>query len=164
MPNLLIVANCPSPNTRKLWQAVQDGATNANAANAADADNADPGGVQTRHLEPLDAGPDDVLWADGIVLGTTENFGAMSGLVKDFLERIYYPCLEKTAGLPAAVYIKGGLDGQGAKTGVERILTGLKWKLVRPTVVFKGEYREEFRAQCEELGALMAAGLEARIF
>jgi len=155
MPNLLIVANCPSPNTRTLWQAVYDGATGISA---------DTGGVQIRHLQALDAGPDDVLWADGIVLGSTENFGALSGLVKDFLERIYYPCLEKTEGLPAAVYIKGGLDGQGAKTGVERILTGLKWKLVRPTVVLKGEYRDQFRAQCEELGALMAAGLDSRIF
>jgi len=153
MPNLLIVANCPSPNTRKLWQAVQDGANH-------------PGiqGVTVRALEPLAAGPDDVLWADGIVLGSTENFGAMSGLVKDFLERIYYPCLEKTPGLPAAVYIKGGLDGQGAKTGIERILTGLKWKLARPTLVLKGDYQDQFRTDCERLGALMAAGLEAGIF
>jgi len=120
--------------------------------------------VAIRAREPLAAGPDDVLWADGIVLGTTENFGAMSGLVKDFLERIYYPCLEKTQGLPAAVYVKGGLDGQGAKTSVERILTGLKWKLVRPTLVFRGEYRAEFRAECEGLGELMAAGLDAQIF
>lgn len=153
MPNLLIVANCPSPNTRKLWQAVDAGARHPHL-----------GGVETRPREPLDAGPDDVLWADGIVLGSTENFGAMSGLVKDFLERIYYPCLEKTEGLPAALYIKGGLDGQGAKTGIERIFTGLKWKLVRPTLVFKGDYRDQFRAQCEELGQLMAAGLDARIF
>lgn len=153
MPNLLIVANCPSPNTRKLWQAVADGARHPDIA-----------GVEIRAREPLDAGPDDVLWADGIVLGSTENFGAMSGLMKDFLERIYYPCLARTEGLPAAVYIKGGLDGQGAKTGIERILTGLKWKLVRPTRVFKGEYRAEFHAECEELGKLMVAGLEARIF
>lgn len=153
MPNLLIVANCPSPNTRKLWQAVADGARHP-----------DLSGVEVRPLQPLDAGPDDVLWANGIVLGSTENFGALSGLVKDFLERIYYPCLEKTAGLPAAVYIKGGLDGQGAKTGVERILTGLKWNLVRPTLVLKGDYRPQFHAECEELGATMAAGLEAGIF
>ncbi|MDD9857746.1 MAG: flavodoxin family protein [Gammaproteobacteria bacterium] len=153
MPNLLIVANCPSENTRKLHQAVHAGACHREIS-----------GVETRLREPLEAGPGDVLWADGVILGTTENFGAISGLVKDFLERIYYPCLEKTEGLPAAVYVKGGLDGQGARTGVERILTGLKWKLVRPTLVFKGAYREEFRAQCEELGQLMAAGLEARIF
>ena len=153
MPNLLIVANCPSENTRKLLQAVRTGARHG-----------DIQGIETRACEPLDAGPDDVLRADGVILGSTENFGYMSGLVKDFLERIYYPCLEKTAGLPAAVYVKGGLDGQGAKTSLERILTGLKWKLVQPTVVLKGDYRAEFLTECEQLGTFMAAGLESRIF
>ena len=153
MPNLLIVANCPSDNTRKLHQAVYDGARHR-----------DIRGVDIKALQPLEAGPAEVLWAHGILLGTTENFGAMSGLVKDFLERIYYPCLDKTEGLPAAVYVKGGLDGEGAKTSVERILTGLKWKLVQPTLVLKGDYCDDFRHQCEQLGTLMAAGLEAGIF
>lgn len=153
MPNLLIVANGPSENTRALRQAAYTGACHA-----------DISGVTTRLYDPPDAGPDEVVWADGILLGTTENFGYMSGLIKDFLERIYYPCLEKTAGLPAAVYVKGGLDGQGAKTSTERILTGLKWKLVQPTLVLTGDYHPEFAAQCEQLGTLMAAGLDARIF
>ena len=153
MPNLLIVANCPSDNTRKLQQAVYAGACHG-----------DSPGVETRVFEPPDAGPEEVLWADGLILGTTENFGYMSGLVKDFLERIYYPCLEKTPGLPVAVYVKGGLDGQGAKTSVERILIGLKWKLAQPTLVLKGEYKDEFQTECEQLGMLMAAGLEAGIF
>ena len=153
MPNLLIVANCPSDNTRKLHQAVQAGATSAQF-----------NGIEVRALQPLDADAEDVLWANGVVLGTTENFGHISGLVKDFLERIYYPCLEKTEGMPVAVYVKGGLDGQGAKTAIERILTGLKWKSVQPTLVLKGEYRDEFRAECEQLGMLMAAGLESAVF
>lgn len=114
--------------------------------------------------DPLDAGPEEVLWANALVLGTTENFGYMSGLIKDFLERIYYPCLEKTEGLPVAVYVKGGLDGEGAKNSVARIMTGLKWKPVQPTLVLKGKYRPEFLSQCTELGALMSAGLEANIF
>ncbi len=153
MPNLLIVANCPSENTRKLRQAVCEGARHK-----------DIQGVEIRVFDPLEAGPEEVLWADGIILGTTENFGYMSGLIKDFLERIYYPCLEKTQGLPVAVYVKGGLDGQGAKTSVERILTGLKWKSVQPTLVLKGEYQDEFPTRCQELGTLMAAGLESGIF
>ena len=153
MPNLLIVSNCPSENTRKLQQAAYAGACHKDIA-----------GVETRVYEPPEAGPDEVLWADGVILGTTENFGYMSGLLKDFLERIYYPCLEKTEGLPVAVYVKGGLDGQGGKTSVERILTGLKWKLVQPTLVLKGKYREEFLTECTQLGTLMAAGLESHIF
>ncbi len=153
MPNLLIIANCPSENTHKLRQATYAGAGHCDIA-----------GVETRVYAPLDAGVEEVLWADGVILGSTENFGSMSGLIKDFLERIYYPCLEKTEGLPAAVYIKGGLDGQGAKTSMERILRGLKWKLVQPTLVLQGEYTDKFSHQCEELGKLMAAGLEVGVF
>ncbi len=153
MPNLLIVANSPSENTLKLRQAVCDGASRAEFR-----------AVKTLACAPLDARPKEVLWANGIILGTTENFGYMSGLIKDFLERIYYPCREQTAALPVAVYVKGGLDGEGAKNSVERILRGLNWKVVQPTMVLKGKWRDDFVPQCEQLGALMAAGLEAGIF
>ena len=88
----------------------------------------------------------------------------MSGAIKDFLERIYYPCLTETESKPVALYIKGGLDGQGAKTSVERILLGLKWKLIQPPLVLKGDFRDEFVSQCTELGTIMSAGLEAGIY
>lgn len=153
MPNLLIVSNCPSDNTRLLQQAVVDGATSEEFES-----------VEVRVLEPLQAGADDVLGADGIIVGTTENFGSMSGLIKDFFERIYYPCLEKTEARPYGLYIKGGLDGQGAKTNVEKIITGLRWKPICDAVVMRGEYREEFADQCRELGMRMAAGLDAGIY
>ena len=158
MSNLLLVANTPSPNTRKLRDAVFAGALDAGARDEAIS------GVKIRLASPAFAGPKNVLWADAIILGSTENFGYMSGTMKDFLERIYYPCLEKTEGMPAAIYIKGGLDGQGAKSSMERVLTGLKWKLVQPTLVFKGEYKDDFAGQCKELGMAMAAGLEAGVF
>ena len=111
-----------------------------------------------------DAGPDDVLWANGIILGTTENFGYMSGAIKDFFERIYYPCLEKTEGLPYSLFIRAGNDGAGARTSMERIIKGLAWKAVQEPLICSGDYREEFLASCEELGMTMAAGLEAGIF
>lgn len=84
---LLIVAHAPSPNTRKLVDAVLRGARHE------DIDN-----VETRWLPPLEAGPDDVRRADGIVLGTTENLGYMSGALKDFFDRSYYPVLEEKQG------------------------------------------------------------------
>lgn len=149
---LLIVANCPSPNTRRLQQAVAAGARRAGTQVEADV------------REPLEADAEAVLGAAGVILGSTENFGSVSGLMKDFLERIYYPCLDRTQGLPVAIYIKGGLDGQGAKTDMERIITGLRWKHVRPALILTGDFKPEFEAECEELGALLAAGLEAGVF
>ncbi|MGI9317681.1 MAG: flavodoxin family protein, partial [bacterium] len=149
----LIVSNCPSTNTRALQDAVVTGARQEVFE-----------GLNIVNLEPLEAGPEEVKWADGFILGTTENFGYMSGLIKDFLERVYYPCLEQTEALPFALFVKGGLDGQGAKTSVERIVTGLRWKHIREPLVMKGDFCDQFVVDCEELGMTMAAGLDAGIY
>jgi hypothetical protein len=153
MPNLLIVAHVPGANTRALRDAVVRGAGDP-----------DIHGITLRVTAPPEAGPGDVLWAHGLVLGTTENFGSMAGLVKDFLERIYYPCLEKTQGLPYGLYVRAGNDGTGASAAVERIVTGLRWKAVQPPLILSGEFQPGFIRQCEELGQTMAAGLEAGVF
>ncbi len=150
---LLIVCNTPSANTQKLADATFAGA------------NDDAIDHTLVHLKnPLDTSSQDVLSADGILLGTTENFGYMSGLMKDFLERIYYPCLEETQGKPYALYVKAGNDGQGAKTSVERIINGLGWKAIQPTTILQGTYEPSFNKQCYELGMTFAAGLEAGIY
>jgi multimeric flavodoxin WrbA len=106
-----------------------------------------------------DADVDDVLAAEALILGTPENFGAMSGLFKDFLERIYHPCLERTRGRPYALFVKAGHDGQGTVLGVQRILTGLAWRAVAEPVVAVGELTDEHLAACTELGATVAGGL-----
>ena len=84
----------------------------------------------------------------------------MSGALKDFFDRIYYPCLEQTEAMPFATYIRAGLDGTGTKIAIGKITTGLKWKAVQESMILHGEYRSEFEDQCEELGMLMAASLE----
>jgi multimeric flavodoxin WrbA len=150
--HLLIVAHNPSPNTQKLVDATLRGATNE-----------DIDGVEVKHIPPLQATADDVLWADAIILGTTENFGYMSGALKDFFDRIYYPCIEQTEAMPFALYIRAGLDGTGTRIAVGKITTGLSWKTVQEPIILHGEYKSEFEGQCEELGMLMAASLEAGI-
>ena len=150
---LLIVINCPSANTQTLADAAICGAQHE-----------DISGVSVIFKEPLDATVEDVLACDGILLGTTENFGYMSGVLKDFFERIYYPCLEHTQGLPYGLYVRAGLDGTGAQTAVERIVTGLRWSPIQPCMTLKGDYDITFEQQCNELGLLMAAGLETGVF
>jgi multimeric flavodoxin WrbA len=150
---LLVVYHSRSGGTQAMTDAFVAGATD----DAID-------DVDVRVLRAPDATADDVRAADAVVIGTPENFGYMSGLVKDFLERIYYSCIEHTAGLPYALYVKASTDGQGAVTSVERIVTGLKWKSVQPPVVVVGDLHDEHLAQCTELGMAMAAGLEAGIY
>ena len=150
---LLIVAHGPSENTRRLREAVLRGARSPDIAN-----------VQTTLRPPLEAGPEDVLGAGAIILGTTENLGYMSGALKDFFDRIYYPCLERTQGMPYALYVRAGQDGTGTRRAVESIATGLHWRAVQDPLICRGAFREEFVGQCEELGMYMAAGLEAGIF
>lgn len=153
MPRLLIVSHAPSPNTRRLNESVLRGAREASIV-----------GVAVDLRSPFDTGPDEVLAADAVILGTTENFGYMNGSLKDFFERIYYPCIEHTGGMPYALFVKGGLDGTGARNSVERIVAGLKWRQVQEPLVMTGAFREAWLAPLEELGTAMAAGLEAGIF
>lgn len=152
MKKLLIVANMPSANTRLLADAVLRGANHP-----------DVEGVTPVLKSPLEAAAEDVLSSDGIIIGTTENFAYMSGLIKDFFERIYYPCLEEKQGLPYALYIRAGNDGTGTRLAIDKIITGLRWKSASPVLLLKGDYQPEFESQCEELGMLVAAGLDAGV-
>ncbi len=150
---LLIVAHAPSPNTQWLRDAVVAGARHPDIA-----------GVEVVAQSPFDTEPAHVLAAQAIVLGTTENLGYMSGALKDFFDRCYYPCLDKTQGLPYALYIRAGHDGTGTRRGVETIVTGLRWRAVQEPLICRGEFKEDFVPDCEELGTLVAAGLEAGVF
>ena len=135
--------------------------TNAVVAGAS---HADISGIEVILKQPLETGPEEVLDADAIMLGTTENFGYMSGALKDFFGRIYYPCLEKTESLPFAVFIRAGNDGLGALSSIDRIVKGLAWRQVQEPLVCRGKWQPCFVDQCEELGMTLAAGIEAGIF
>ena len=115
-------------------------------------------------MAPLEAGANDVEWCDGILIGTTENFGDMAGLIKDFFERIYYPCLESTQGLPAALYIRAGEDGRGTRKSIGKITTGLRWKYVCDPLIMRGKYDASFDEQVAEVAMTIAAGLDAEIY
>ncbi len=150
---ILFVSHCPSANTAELRDAAVAG------INELEED-----GIQLVCRSPLQATIDDVESADGLIIGTTENFGYMAGLIKDFFERIYYPCLESKQGLPVALYIRAGEDGRGTRRAVQKITTGLRWKYIAEPLILRGQYRDEFKEQVKELAMTMAAGLASEIF
>ena len=120
--------------------------------------------ADVRDRDALQATVDDVLWCDGLIMGTPENFGYMSGALKYFLDHVYYPCLDRVAGKPWGLFVKAGNDGTGAISSVRRIVKGLALKEVQEPVLAVGELDEQVLARCEELGMTVAAGLEAGIF
>jgi len=147
------VTHQPSANTEQLAAAVVSGAQDPSIDSVT---------INARLASEADAA--DVLRADAIIIGTTENFGNMAGLTKDFFERVYYPCLDHTQGTPYALYVRAGQDGTGTVEAVQRITVGLRWRAVQSPLLLAGVYQTDFAGQCQELGMAMAAGLMAGIF
>jgi len=112
----------------------------------------------------LGAGPDDLLGADGILLATPEHFGYMSGALKDFFDRTYYPVEGKTVGRPYALIVSAGTDGTGTCRAVERITRGYGWHAIAEPVLVVGAPDAGALSRARELGATMAAGLSAGIY
>jgi multimeric flavodoxin WrbA len=148
--HLLIVHHTQSGSTKKMTDAIINGAKQEN--------------IIIRSRSALKANSEDLLWADGLLLGTPENFGYMSGAMKYFLDEVFYDCLEKVNGLPYAIYIKAGNDGTGAKNSIEKILSGLSLRKIQDPVIAIGSLTESAVKECEELGQLMAMGLKESIF
>lgn len=120
--------------------------------------------------------PEDVLTASAYVFATPENLGAVSGLMKDFFDRCYYPALDKINGRPYATMICAGSDGQNAARQIERITTGWRLRAVAdPLIVCTHAQTAEAILspktisaedilRCEALGSLMANGLALGVF
>jgi multimeric flavodoxin WrbA len=164
MKTLLIVFHSMTGGTRQMAEAAARGAAAAEP------------GLQVRLLPAPEAGPDDVLAADGYIFATPENLAAIAGLMKDFFDRCYYPALDRINGQPYATLICAGSDGSNAARQVARIATG--WRLrevaepliictraqtpeaiLAPKVICAADIR-----RCKEAGAAFAAGLAMGIF
>ena len=150
-PRLLIVHHSHGWRTHKMAEVI------ATAARATEA-------VDVVALPALEAGIEDVLAADGYLIGSPETFGSMSGLIKDFFERIYYPAQDRVTGRPYALFVCAGNDGTGAIRSMQRVARGLGWKEVQAPVLAHGDDLELRLGDCEQLGAGMALGLSMGIF
>ena len=98
-----------------------------------------------------------MLAADAYVLGTTVNFGYISGALKHFFDTTYYAVREPTAGRPFSYWIHGGYDTTGAETAMGQITTGLGWSLVFDPLIRTGEVTEADLETATDLAATVAA-------
>lgn len=122
------------------------------------------------------AGPEALLAGHGYLFACPENLASMSGVMKDFFDRTYYPALERLQGRPYATLICAGSDGSNAARQIERIATGWRLKAIADPLIVctHAQTPEEILApkqigaadlaRCEELGATIAAGLELGIY
>lgn len=153
MKHLLIVYHLPRGKMQAMAEAVECGARHEDIT-----------GVEVRVGLALESGADDLLWADALLLGTPENFGYMSGGMKDFLDRTFYPCEGKLEGMPYAMFISAGNDGSGALNAIRRIANGFSFREVQEPVLVVGELEAAHLQACEALGTAMAAGLELGMY
>ena len=152
---MLVVAQHLHGSTGTVGAAVVRGAT----------DPAIGDGVDVVYLPAVEVGATEVEGADAVVLVTTERFGTVAGLTKDFLERIWDPCRTSTRGTPFALVVRAGNDGTGTVTAVTRVATGLAWRTVRRPLLVVGEVpTDDHIAAAEEIGASIAAALATDLF
>jgi len=131
---------------------------------------------ETRIQQADAAGPDDLLDAEGYIFAAPENLAAVSGVMKDFFDRCYYPVLGRIEGRPYALMVCAGSDGENAVRQMARIATGWRLKPVQEPVIVctHAQTPEEILAEkslggddlarCRALGGALAAGLNMGVF
>jgi multimeric flavodoxin WrbA len=151
MARILIVYHTQTGNTGKMAEAVADGARRID-------------GAEVFLKKAGETTTEDLIKADGLAVGTPENFGYMSGMVKDFFDRTFYGAHDKALRKPYVIFISAGNDGTGALRAVERIALGYKFKMVYHPVICKGPVTEEVLDKCRELGGVLAGGCVEGIY
>ena len=123
-----------------------------------------------------ETGPDDLLAADGYIFAGPENLAALSGAMKEFFDRCYYPVLGRIEGRPYALMVCAGSDGENAVRQAARIATGWRLRPVQDPLIVcthaqtpeaiaaEKQIAETDLAACRELGMALGAGLAAGIF
>ncbi|WP_374570813.1 flavodoxin family protein [Phenylobacterium sp.] len=163
MKTLLIVWHSRTGGSRQMAEA---------AAQAARAE----GEVDVRLRPAHETTADEVLAADGYLFVCPENLAAMSGQMKEFFDRTYYPALERLNGRPYAAMVCAGSDGENAVRQIARIATGWRLKAVADPIIVGTSAQtpeailapktigQDDLSRCAELGAALAAGLALGVF
>jgi len=158
MARLLVVHHSPSASTATLTARVLAGARDDAIE-----------GVEVVAVPALEATAEDVLAADGVLLGTSANFGYMSGALKHFFDTTFLEiggALDAGGGagtapagtrLPYGLWVHGRYDTTGAVRSVQALAQALPWRQAAPVLEVLGDVDDDARAAAYELGATLAA-------
>ena len=149
---ILFIHHSPSINTRKLSKFVESKIYNLNLK------------INLNSLSPLNANINSFDSVNGVIIGTTENFGYMAGLTKDFFDRNYDLLRQTKQGLPIFYYVRAGQDGEGSRLAINKILKGMGWRQVLPPIILKGTWKNTFFSNLEDKVSNFAHGIELGIY
>ncbi|WP_031553820.1 flavodoxin family protein [Parvularcula oceani] len=161
MAQLLIVYHSKTGGTGQMADAAAEGAREE---------------AETVLKRAEEAGPEDLLAADGYIFAAPENLAAIAGVMKDFYDRSYYPVLGRIEGRPYAQMVCAGSDGENAARQTARIATGWRLKAVQDPLIVctHAQSAEQILAEktiapddlsrCRKLGEAMGAGLALGVF
>lgn len=153
---LLIVFHSQSGRNAALAKAVRDGVRVA--AQEIETE------LLLRYKRAWEADSADLMWCDALVLVTPENFGYLSGAMKDFFDRSFYALEPLQRNLPYALVVGCGNDGSGAVRQLERIARGYPFKAVAEPLIVHGVPDKNALRQAFELGQSVALGSAMGIF
>jgi multimeric flavodoxin WrbA len=164
VPRLLVIHHSPTRGVASLTEAALAGTRDDSIE-----------GVEVVERAALDfangkATHEDLLEADGYLLGTTANFGYMSGAMKHVFDSTFLQiggALDAsgggaesegaTTGRPFGLYVHGRYDTTGAVRSVLSIVGALGWRRGFDVLEVLGDVTDEHRERAYELGGTMAA-------
>jgi multimeric flavodoxin WrbA len=159
MARLLLVHHSPTRSVRALTDAVVAGSRDDAIE-----------GVEVVVRPALEATAEDVLGADGYLLGTPANFGYMSGALKHFFDSTFLAVggalsddgsagksAGSTRGRPFGLYVHGRYDTAGAVRSVVSIVGALGWRQSAPVLEVLGDVGPEHEEAGYELGGTISA-------
>ena len=161
MPDLLIIYHTRTGGSQQMAEAAYRSASHE---------------VSTTLLKAQEVEPDHLLSSDGYIFCAPENLASLSGMMKEFFDRCYYPVLGRIEGRAYAQMICAGSDGEGAARQVARIATGWRLKEVQPALIVNTSAQtpeailapktlsDAQLAPCRDLGQAMGAGLAMGMF
>jgi NAD(P)H dehydrogenase (quinone) len=159
MGKILVLYDSLSGNTGKMADLVAEGARTI-------------AGVEVRLRSVVDATPDDVIWCDGLAVGSPTNMGLLSWRMKRFWDETMGDQWFKLDGKIACAFSSSGGWGGGSELACQAILTMLMnfgflvfgvtdyaSKLLTAhygAVAAKAPREEETQAACRLLGQRLA--------
>lgn len=143
MSKVLVVFHSQSGNTKAAAEAVAEGAKRVP-------------GTEVVVKEALKADQSDLLGCDALAVGTPDYFSYMSGGLKDFFDRTFYPTQGSVTDKPCGIFVTHGGGGKAVES-VKGICATFKFKIIGEPVLVANAPDATAKAKLAELGKALAA-------